>query len=1042
MKKILFLLLALAYLIPEKTEAQIHFVNYSDPNEINAFAEDGNFVWIGTRGGLYKRHKTGTLVGFYNTSNGLISNNVQCIAVDNQGVKWIGTDNGISRFDDINWTSYSNDNSGLPENFIRTIAIDIFGNKWIGTFYSGLVKYNDTTWSVFNTSNSGILENIVTTVCIDGMNRKWIGCGSGISILAGNTWSTIDSALNAPLGNVLKIAISPSGEKWIASYNKGVYRFDDFTWTKYTFANTGGLLAGNTVFDISIENNNIWVTTLYYGLSVFNGPAWAKFNTGNSGIISNNVRIVMADGQSNKWIGSTSGISKLVGANWVNIVSTDGIPNNSVKATTSDKNDIKWFCTANGLGKYNGLAWAQFNTSDSLPSNDLNCITVDTLDRKWIGTENKGVFIFTDSVYAKYNIGNSGICNNTIQSILAGPDNTLWIGTINGLSRFKNNVWTTFNTGNCALPDNSILSLAIDENGNIWIGTEGGAVCFNGIAGWTVYTPLNSSLPDWVVSGIAVDTLNNKWFSTWNGLGKLDATNTTWQVYNTGNSGLPENTLTAVAVDLFNNVWTGTSTNGITKFNGQAWISYTSSEGLCGNDVTHIYIDREYNKWIGSSTGVSQVFCENPTPRFVSDIACYPDSTHMNNTSLKTDATTRYYWDIYSNNTLDYTTPNVTHQFPSYGLFQVKMAAANDNCISTIVRVDTVSSLPDVSIGISGATTFCEGDSITLTTVIHNYDTIFNYQYLWSNGEYSPSIVVDSPGNYTVTVYSFNCNNVSDTTIHVTVNHPFENENICLVTVDSATNKNLIVWEKTPNKGTAFFNIYKETAANYYVAIGNLAYDQPSEFLDVNSDASVKSDRYKISVVDTCGNESMLSTAHKTMHLTVNLGTGNEHNLIWEKYEGFPYGQFDIWRALPPAGWIKIATIQSNIYTYTDTADIPGSVDYLMVINKGDTCFTDLGKASSGTYTTSVSNMEQYKVIGVEENTGMIGLLVFPNPANDVLNIKGVTSGMLYISDATGRIVIEQMNTGSVNVSHLERGIYFVSVQAEQGRAVRRFVKE
>jgi hypothetical protein len=347
-----------------------------------------------------------------------------------------------------------------------------------------------------------------------------------------------------------------------------------------------------------------------------------------------------------------------------------------------------------------------------------------------------------------------------------------------------------------------------------------------------------------------------------------------------------------------------------------------------------------------------------------------------------------------------------------------------------------------VSISVSDNPTFCFGDSVVLTTNILNFDTIFNYQYLWSNGAHSPSIEVDSPGNYTVTVYNFNCNNVSDTTIHVTVNHPYSNENICLVTVDSASGKNLIVWEKTPDKGSAFFNIYKETAANYYVAIGNVAYDQPSEFLDVNSDASVKSDRYKISVVDTCGNESLLSPAHKTMHLTVNLGTGNEHNLIWEKYEGFPYGQFDIWRALPPAGWMKIATIQSNIYTYTDTADIPGSVDYLMVINKGDTCFTDLGKASSTTYSTSVSNMEQYKVIGVEENEGMINLLVFPNPANDVLNIKGVSGGTLYISDATGRAVIEQVNTGRVNVSKLERGIYFVSVQTEQGRAVRRFVKE
>ena len=784
------------------------------------------------------------------------------------------------------------------------------------------------------------------------------------------------------------------------------------------------------------------MATLFSGLSVFNGSTWQKYTTANSGIVSDEVKCVLADAQGTKWIGTISGMSKFFGSNWFTIRILDALASSNLNDIAVDNQNSKWFGTQRGLSKFDGLNWSTFTALDGLPDNTILSVGIDSLNRKWVCTPDQGVGMYNDTNFFQFNTGNCGILSDETRSILCDRNNTYWIGTADGLSRFKGG-WTNYTTFNSGINTGAIYDMARDQSGYLWlVHTEYGISRFNGLAQWVIYNEANSALPTNYVNAVAIDNNNDKWFATDSGLVKLDAGCSVWTVYNTSNSLLPDNKVLSVAIDTFNNVWCGTNSGGLAKFTGSQWAIYTTTDGLCSNYITTLAVDNENVKWAGSSSGASMGFCENPLPAFVSDIACYPDSSHLSSTSLRVDATSKYFWDFYNNGTLDYTTPTVTHQFPLYGFFPVKLLVTNDNCYNTLLQADTVSSQPDVTITTSGNISFCSGDSVNLLADIVNYDSIFNYHYLWSNGAITPNIYVFNPGNYSVTVSNYNCSGTSDTVIHVSVYHPYANENICLVTVDSATSMNRIVWEKTPDVGTAFYNVYKETAANYYVPIGNVAFDQPSEFLDVNSDASVKSDRYKISVVDTCGNESALSSAHKTMHLTVNLGTNNQHNLIWEKYEGFPYGQFKVWRAIPPAGWIQIATIQSNIFSYTDTANIPGSVDYVIEINKGDTCFTDLGRASSGTYTTSVSNMEQYRLIGVNEHSGSAKLVLYPNPAGSVLHLRGTEGGTLVLTDATGRTVKAQPNTGSVDVSTLERGVYFVTVTTSQGVATGRFVKE
>jgi hypothetical protein len=140
-----------------------------------------------------------------------------------------------------------------------------------------------------------------------------------------------------------------------------------------------------------------------------------------------------------------------------------------------------------------------------------------------------------------------------------------------------------------------------------------------------------------------------------------------------------------------------------------------------------------------------------------------------------------------------------------------------------------------------------------------------------------------------------------------------------MVTVYPLLNQNLIIWERERSKKIVKYNIYKEsTQAGVYNKIGEVPYNQYSYFIDEDSKPGQRSERYRISIIDTCGYESPLSDPHQTMHLNANKGVNNSVNLIWEHYVGFNFNTYDIYRGTDPEAMVLIDSVQSNLTSYTD----------------------------------------------------------------------------------------------------------------------------
>ncbi len=224
------------------------------------------------------------------------------------------------------------------------------------------------------------------------------------------------------------------------------------------------------------------------------------------------------------------------------------------------------------------------------------------------------------------------------------------------------------------------------------------------------------------------------------------------------------------------------------------------------------------------------------------------------------------------------------------------------------------------------------------------------------------------------------------------------NASICLVTVDPAIQKNLIVWEK--NTDTTFvdsYNIYKETAiADSYAKIGTVPVSQYSTFLDSASNPGEQADRYCITPA-WHGYEKELLSGHKTIHLTINLGLPPNINLIWSDYIGFSYSSYVIWRG-NAAGASIIATLPYGTNSFTDLAPPQNDTLYFIEVVHApcNPSFRWSGSENDGSgnsqlssFTSTRSNVvSKGSSIGIEELNGTAGpLSIFPNPSTGSFQI-------------------------------------------------------
>ena len=258
---------------------------------------------------------------------------------------------------------------------------------------------------------------------------------------------------------------------------------------------------------------------------------------------------------------------------------------------------------------------------------------------------------------------------------------------------------------------------------------------------------------------------------------------------------------------------------------------------------------------------------------------------------------------------------------------------------------------------------------------------------------------------------------------------PMNSQEICMVSIRN--NKNMVMWDKPISNAIDSFYIWRETnVTGVYNKIGVVAYSDSSIFIDNTSNPSIQSNKYKLSIIDKCSIETNKSTtAHKTMHLSINQGTGSTWNLIWEAYEGFTINTYNIYRGTSPDTLFLVGTTSGSSSQYTDNTASSGNVYYQLQVVNPNAC------NPSKSYTYSKSNIATNNAsFGISENSLLNQIKIYPNPANSQINVQLNTSligSNYFITDQIGKTILSGKlitENSIIELGDLSGGIYLLSI--------------
>ena len=565
----------------------------------------------------------------FQVENGLSNNTVFCTAEDNRGFLWLGTKDGLNRFDGYSFKTFRNDPAdaqSIGDNSIRSLYADKAGVLYVGTHH-GLYKYNAFTE---NFATIYVTNDEIRDIKKDSTGLLWFIAGVSLFTCNENT-----GVLHTYTGfDATSICTDGKGIVWVATANGFIQRYnrqqENFTsfnlfdstqkvtsrWIEKIYATaSGSILAGTSNYGVKL-----------FDLTNFTYKDLLTYNPNKTEIFA---RDFIRQSGDEYWIATESGvfIYNIQTGSFINLRKDNNSPyaisDNAVYSLCKDREGGIWAGTFFGGINYYRRQYTSFkkyfptDKANSLSGNAVREICQDKYCNLWIGTEDaglnkldktKGLFTHYEPTGAK-----TDITYSNIHGLLA-RGNELWIGTFeHGLDvmDIKNGKVTRHYPSAIypsLLKSNFIVTIYQSTQGIIYIGTRLGLYYLDSASG--NFNNQKEIPGNCFVHALQQDGRGNLWVATLgNGLfyyniftGKTG--NFTYRA--SEKNCLGSNTVTGLFIDSRQNLWCATEGGGLCKFNynDSTFTKYDVKDGLPGNTVFKVLEDGRHQLWFTTSKGL------------------------------------------------------------------------------------------------------------------------------------------------------------------------------------------------------------------------------------------------------------------------------------------------------------------------------------------------------------------------------------------------------------------------------------------------------
>ncbi len=529
-------------------------------NGVNAIAQtpDG-YLWLGTEEGLVRFDGARFTVFDRRTTPEIRNNFIMALHADRAGDLWIGTfGGGLLRLRKGRFELFTK-KDGLSNDRIRSIHEDRAGTIWIATGGGGLSKYEKGRFSALTTKD-GLASDRVWSVAEDARGRLVIGTfGGGLQFLEGGVLSAQSLGPVAAAAFVRPVCLDREGNLWVGTDGGGLYRIRKGEVRSFGVAE--GLTSPLVRALCADRNGNLWVGTDGAGLFRYQGGRFEPFTT-KDGLANDFILSLFEDREGSLWIGTSGGgLARLRDGKLTNLTTRQGLGHDVVRAVIEDHAGALWAgTTGGGVTRFADGKATTLRTADGLVSDLVFALHEDRAGRLWIGTDGAGVNVLERGRLRRLTTAD-GLVNDRIRAICDDRDGNVWIGTISGLSRYRDGSFTSFTTKE-GLAGSAVRSLLSGRDGSLWIGTDGG------------------------------------------GLGRLkDGKFSSWKTAD----GLSSARVFSLHEDERGTLWIGTSGGGLNRLSGGKLRAITSADGLLDDVVFQILDDGAGFLWMSCNRGIFRV---------------------------------------------------------------------------------------------------------------------------------------------------------------------------------------------------------------------------------------------------------------------------------------------------------------------------------------------------------------------------------------------------------------------------------------------------
>jgi len=551
------------------------------------------------------------------TSEGLSQINVNCIIQDSRGFMWIGTRNGLNRYDGYKFIIYRydsmNDNT-VSNNMITDIVEGKDGNIWIAT-QSGLNMYERKTGRFIRYMHddhnpNSISNNIINRLAFDSEGKLWVATQNGglecmdtkTKVFQHHFHSATDTT-SIDDNNIRSVFEDSRHNLWVGTSSGGInlYHQKTNTFSKFLYKDPAThTIRGNNVICIIEDNDNqLWVGTQADGLFLLDSDKkiFKRFThddkSANS-ISSNTIYSLNKDDSGNLWIGTENGGLSIL-----------------------NKKTLKFYSYQHDeVDNY------------SINGNSIYSICRDRSGNMWLGAFSGGINLFKKSTASfplyRHNSSPLSLSNNFVLSLFEDKEKNVWVGTDGGgLNKFnpQSGTFTSYKTqpdGKKGISGNYVLIVNQDDDGNLWLGTWGnGITLFNPKKNTFSYFNNDPANPKSISGNNVYNLIQTQDKKTWisifgGGLNCYDKATKTFKHYRfdvNDPKGISSDYIYALYEDSKGNLWVGTSDAGLNLLDRETgtfthFVHDEKKNSISNNGVTDIFEDSKGNLWLCTLSGL------------------------------------------------------------------------------------------------------------------------------------------------------------------------------------------------------------------------------------------------------------------------------------------------------------------------------------------------------------------------------------------------------------------------------------------------------